>query len=441
MNARDRDLLRLLFGGVLLVGVAAVVLKLRLPRPFVAIWLAAVVLCVSSAARAQTEWARRLSLVGLGLALILELLEGVTSTVDKLKPGGSEETGSSTERGYIVEGGELGYAPTPRIQVTAKKTMGKQLVYDAVYTISDQGVRVTKGDPSGDTWLFMGCSLTFGVGVNDDETLPAYFSAELGYRANVVNLGFHGYGPQQMLRSLETDRLRPLLHGLVKQVIYQGFWDHPRRAAGHVSWDLYGPSYALSREGVTYAGPFHGRFSGFTLKVLSKSDFFRFVLDRTLYRADLSEDDIELYARILERSAQLAREKFSTGFTVLYWDADNDPSRRVLARLQKTALPILLVSAVIPRVEWAGLEFPGDGHPKPQAYRRLAVALAARFREGALAGHFHRSRSRGDQVDGVTLKSHCTRSAAAISSATLRNRRLPCQGHSLKPLLSHSRGP
>ncbi len=147
--------------------------------------------------------------------------------------------------------------------------MGNQLIYDVVYTISDQGVRVTKGDPNGDTWLFMGCSLMFGEGVNDDETLPAYFSAALGYRANVVNLGFHGYGPHQMLRSLETDRFRLLLHGSVKQVIYEGIWDHPWRAAGHDNWDFYGPSYALSGNGVTYAGPFHGRFFAFTLKVLT----------------------------------------------------------------------------------------------------------------------------------------------------------------------------
>jgi hypothetical protein len=384
MNATNRDLLRLVGGTGLFVGVSAVVLKLGQPRPFLSIWVVAVLLCVWVAVHGVTEWARRLSLVGFGLALSFGLLEAVFTTLDVLKPGAFVVTGTATERGYIMEEGELGYAPTPGKQVRARKTAGKELVYDGVYTISDLGVRVTKGDPNGDTWLFMGCSMTFGEGVNDDQTLPAYFSAELGYRANVVNLGFHGYGPHQMLRSLETDRLRPLVHAPVKQVIYQSIWDHPQRAAGRVSWDLYGPSYTLTREGVAYAGPFRGHLSGFVLKVLYKSDFFRFVLDHTLYRPDLSEHDIELYARILERSAQLARDKFGTGFTVLYWDEDTELSRRVLARLQRTALPILLVSTVIPRGEWVGLEFPGDGHPKPAAYRRLAVALAERFRDGPL---------------------------------------------------------
>jgi hypothetical protein len=385
MKASERDLLRLVLSSGLWFGIAAVALWLRVPRPFIWIWLATMVLSVWSARRAQTEWARRLLLVSFGLALSLELLEGAFAAVDKLKSDGSELTGTSTQPGYIIQGGELGYAPRPGIQVTARKTQGKQLVYDAVYAISDRGVRVTRGDSNDDTWLFMGCSLTFGVGVNDDETLPAYFSADLGYRANVVNLGFHGYGPHQMLRSLETDRLRPFLHGRVKQVIYQGFWDHARRAAGHVDWDLYGPSYVLSHEGVTYAGPFHGRLGGFALKVLSASDVFRFLLDRTIYPVDLSDDDIELYARILERSAQLARGRLGSGFTVLYWDGDNEPSRRVLARLQKTALPIVLVSTVIPPRDWDRLEFPGDGHPKPEAYRKLAAALAARFQKASVS--------------------------------------------------------
>ena len=257
-------------------------------------------------------------LSALSLALSLGLLEGVFAMLDKIKPGRGEGSGTYTKGGYFVDESELGYGPAPGVRVTSRMTSGDRLVYDVVYTISDQGVRVTKGDPSGDTWLFMGDSNMFGEGVNDDETLPAYFSADLGYQANVINLGFHGYGPHQMLRSLETDRLRPLLHGLVKQVIYEGIWEHPWRAAGHDSWDFYGPSYALSRNGVTYAGAFHSHFIGFTLKVLTHSDFFKYVLDGTLYRLRVSDDDIERYARILERSAQLAREKYGAGFTVVY---------------------------------------------------------------------------------------------------------------------------
>jgi len=164
------------------------------------------------------------------------------------------------------------------------------------------------------------------------------------------------------------------------QVVYLGIGDHPRRAAGRDDWDLYGPSYAVSNGGVTYTGPFRSRLAGSLLKVQKRSDLFRFVLDRTLYRTNLSDEDIERYGRILERSAQLARDRYRAGFTMVYWDDDNEPSRRVLARLRATGLPLVLVSEVIPRAEWRAIKLPGDGHPKPEAHRRLAAALAARAR-------------------------------------------------------------
>jgi hypothetical protein len=371
--------------GALFIGAAALVLYLRLPLPFIWIWLVALPILAFTAVKATTGWGRLLSLVGFGLSVSMGMLEVVFTTLDRLNTTRAPLSGTYTQGSFFVDGGDLGYAPAPGSRVTAKRTMGDYLVFDVAYTISKEGVRVTRGNRNGDTWLFMGCSYMFGEGVNDDETLPAYFSAELGYGANVVNLGFPGYGPHQMLRSLETDRLRPLVGGPVQHVVYEGLWDHPWRAAGHDSWDFEGPYYALSENGVTYAGPFHDRFVSFALRVLKKSTFFQFVLDRTLYRPHLSDDDIERYARILERSAQLARERFGAGFTMVYWDVDNEPSRRVLARLRRTSLALVLVSDIIPRGEWTQLAIPGDGHPKPEANRRMAAALAPLLRRESVA--------------------------------------------------------
>lgn len=373
------DSVRAVLGVTLSVGVGAVILILKLPRPFVWIFAAGLVLCLVNAVLAQTEWGRRFFLAGSGLALSLGALEGVSAALDRVGSGGIKLTGTYTQPGYFVEGGELGYAPAPGARVHARKTVGEHLVYDVTYTISPQGVRVTRGNPSGRTWLFMGCSLMFGEGLNDDQTLPALFSAELGYRDMVVNFGFHGYGPHQMLRALETDRPRSVINGLVAGVVYEGIWDHAWRAAGHDDWDLYGPSYALSTRGVTYVGPFHRSITGMVLKVLRRSDLFRFVADRTFNRSRLSDGDIERYARILERSAQLSREKYGAPLTVVYWDDDNAPSRRVLARLRQSTLQLMLVSDVIPRSQWRQLTIKGDGHPNADANRRLAAALAARF--------------------------------------------------------------
>jgi len=363
----------------------AVFALLRLPHPFAWIWVAALPVCLFGALRARGEIARGFSLAAFGTALMFAATEGFFAIRSALGgSGGVASSGSYFAGGYFVEGGELGYGPAPGARVTAKKVVNGTVAYDVVYTISEQGVRATPGDPRGDTWLFLGDSTMFGEGVNDDETLPAWFSAELGHRANVVNLGFHGYGPHQMLRALETDRARALLGGPVRQVVYQAIWDHPRRAAGRDDWDFYGPAYALTDSGVTYRGPFRSRLTGSALKAAKRSDLLRFALDRTLYRADPTDADLERYGRILERCAALARERYGAGFTIVYWDDDNDPGRRVLGRLRETKLPLLLVSEVIPRADWPALALPGDGHPKPDAHRRIAAALAAKFRAQAL---------------------------------------------------------
>ena len=373
------DLIRLLVCGALFVGTAGMVLALGLPRPFLWIWLAALPLCLFGGVRAKTEFGRKFFLVCLGLALSFGLLEGGFAIFNWLKPGAVEVKETTSGVRYYIMGGPLGYGPRPGVRVVSRKTFGNQAIYDVDYTISDRRVRVTRGNPNGDTWLFMGCSIMFGEGVNDDETLPAYFSADLGYQANVVNLGFHGYGPHQMLRSLELDLPRPLIHGAVRQVVYEGIWSHARRAAGKVIWDPYGPSYALSRDGVTYVGPFNNHLTGFMIEVLDKSQLFRFVLDRTLYSVSVTDEDIERYARILERSSQLSLKKYGAGFLVVFRDGNEEPSRRIMQRLRKTNLQILPLSEVIPRSDWTGLTFPNDGHPKPEYNRRLAAALAARL--------------------------------------------------------------
>ncbi len=82
-------------------------------------------------------------------------------------------------------------------------------------------------------------------------------AASLRDDTRIVNAGFHGYGPHQMLRSLETGRLDPILGDGVEHVFYQGMAGHVPRAAGRVTWDLAGPLYEVGPEGgVDFVGPF-----------------------------------------------------------------------------------------------------------------------------------------------------------------------------------------
>jgi hypothetical protein len=56
--------------------------------------------------------------------------------------------------------------------------------------------------------VVVGDSFTFGEGVSDDETYPARLQARLGPGVEVINLGVHGYGHDQMLIHLREEGLR-----------------------------------------------------------------------------------------------------------------------------------------------------------------------------------------------------------------------------------------
>lgn len=289
------------------------------------------------------------------------------------------ETGTYTYRpNYFKPDPSLDYVLQPGARVTSKKVLGNKTIYDVTYTVDSAGHRVTKGNPLGPTWLFMGCSYTVGEGVQDNQTLPSFFSADLGGTQNVVNLAVNGYGAHQMLRILETDRLAGV-HVPVKQVIYQGIWWHVRRSAGHAVWDKTGPRYVFSGDSVVYAGPLHGRLALKVFSLLSLSDVATYFMMRFYFDAGFTDRELEIYARIIERSARIARQKLGSQFTILFWDDTNSQSQRILSRLQKTGIPVILVSNIIPRDEWMSFMLPVDHHPAPAANRRIAAYLAARL--------------------------------------------------------------
>lgn len=275
---------------------------------------------------------------------------------------------------------ELGYALNPGVRVSASRTMGDSALYRVTYTTTDDGVRRTRGNVHGDTWLFMGCSFTFGDGVEDDETLPSRFSEQLGWNANVVNLGVSGYGAHQVLRLLETGRLGGAAPP-VKHVIYQAIQAHVARTAGRFRWNLDGPAYTISGDTVRYDGPLHGRTFVRAFRLAERSDLLRLLISRFYLHRKPTAREIEVYGRIVERAGALAREKLGARFTVLYWDTTGLAPDPVLERLVATRLPIVRATSLVPLSELNRLRIPHDRHPTAEAYRRLAAGLAAHLGE------------------------------------------------------------
>jgi len=121
---------------------------------------------------------------------------------------------------YWVEDKGLGYTPRPSALVRAHKRTNGNVIYDTEYSFTADALRTTKSNKQSQcTFLFFGGSRVFGEGLPDIQALPYQFSRKLNYNYNVVNYAFHGYGPHQMLRVLETGNL-DLSKGKVAVIFY-----------------------------------------------------------------------------------------------------------------------------------------------------------------------------------------------------------------------------
>ncbi|UCG75763.1 MAG: hypothetical protein JSV95_00040 [Gemmatimonadota bacterium] len=358
---------------------------------FVWIYALAAVVCLAALRLVRLEISKRLMLALVALFASLAFAEGLLrslaarddapGTARRLYTKGYSET-------LRRNGGPLGYGPAPGRAVQAWKTVGHERVYDVIYTIDEHAMRRTRGPEQGaGSFLFFGGSYVFGEGIEDEETLPFFFSRELGFRYRVLNLGFSGYGPHQMLRSIEIGLFDDAAAEPVIAAIYVGMPSHVDRLAGKSWWDPFGPRYALSPEGsVAYEGPFlrlPERWVGVYYTLLKTVEVARrsVVIDRTMGLFDGTQRSsdrasVDLYVSVIERSAEILKERYGAALLVLFWDDDGDRSARILRRLEDLGIPYRRVSQFMSADQRMEYRVPEDGHPSAVANAIMAGGLA-----------------------------------------------------------------
>jgi hypothetical protein len=158
----------------------------------------------------------------------------------------------------------LGYSYRTNLkQITSivinESRFGKEQVYNVIYNTDKVGNRLNPFRPIelAKNAFFVGCSFTFGIGLNDDQTLPALFSKLSGW--DTFNAGMGGYGPHQALKIIEDNNIyRKRTEGKkIDLIVYRMIFEHIKRAAGDSPWDRSGPCYELSQKGeIDYKGSF-----------------------------------------------------------------------------------------------------------------------------------------------------------------------------------------
>ncbi len=292
---------------------------------------------------------------------------------------------------YRATGGELGYGPKPSRAVRVRKVVNGRIVYDVEYTINDYALRETRSNPESQcSFLFYGGSFVFGEGLPDIQTLPYQFSRKLNYNFNVLNFGFDGYGPHQMLRSLQAGAPDALIKGSVKAVFYVLIPPDVFRSAGLTRWNRYGPKYVVDEAGrprhvgtLNGMGGALGTWNDFTqalLAVLRNSRLFNLVYGFPETRDPKHVDrSIELLSSIVAEAERITANKYGARFIVIMWSDASDISKKTLAALKYQGLHTIDKSELLLK-DWGDhYLITGDRHPNELANREIATGLANRF--------------------------------------------------------------
>lgn len=293
--------------------------------------------------------------------------------------------------GFFLPDETLGYKPAAGRTLSHRTEARGRLLYEVQYTIDQDGLRATEATDSEQTagascLVFFGDSFTFGEGISDGQTMPAQVRKKLGGTVRVVNFGFLGYGPHQMLATLQGGRLESQGHCRPSHVIYQAIPSHVSRAAGLESWDPNGPRYVLEdatrirRTGHLDEAPaqssldwyrrWHQRIPWQIRKAFDRSALHRLILRS---HRTVEPQDVALFAGIVEEARSILERRYPDAqFHVLLWDFEGEQSivDQMLPLLREHKLDLHPISDILPN-------FPSDeGRYEISPYDRHPNALA-----------------------------------------------------------------
>jgi hypothetical protein len=349
----------------------------RQPGFFRLISLALTFLIVADIASLLRGAARDVSLM---LASLLFGLSAIEAAAYVMQPG---QLIASSD-GATVRRPVIGWGPERAGRFHSEKSDPKTgaPIYSADYTIDSNLMRQTlSAEASRPAIAFFGDSITFGVGLNDADTLPQRF-ADLEPGERVINLAFTGYGPQHFLREMETGLVDAAIGPRPKLFVFLTVPWHAERTSCKASWVVDAPRYALENGKVAFKG---ACFEGVALQLrqfIWNSAAYRLIFDPD--RGKASHEDIELYIRILLAAVDLAKTKYDAPTLIPFMRGADEYLRgtgftneSIMARLAAGGADVVDVSLVKEEAAGVKIAIPGDGHPTALANRLRAEMLRA----------------------------------------------------------------
>jgi hypothetical protein len=227
--------------------------------------------------------------------------------------------------------------------------------FKAKYHIDAEGNRVTKGDYSLPKILFLGCSYTFGHGVQDDEVYVSLL-AEKFPQYKVINGAAMAYGPTQALLKTERELTN---RNDIRLVVYPFIGHHIKRSYLRKEW--------LDMLGWGRKNP-HFEIKDGKLERLGLADP---VKDGVTDETALAEKEKSLTAALIAAMWQTCEAR-NVPFVVVHLpdDQEVDFKNEILTAVDSSHFVDLRGI-----IDFKANQIPMDGHPNPAAHQAIAISL------------------------------------------------------------------
>lgn len=282
-------------------------------------------------------------------------------------------------------GKHLGHVPWADSVWHDVKIVDDKTVFDTYYTIDKINRRVTPGynENKEKYAVFFGCSICFGYGLKDDQTIPYYVQQKTA-SYNSYNYSYSGWGCHHMLARMEHKDISKEVKEKEGIGVYIFLWSHIRRAIGdmkiYTGWGHTMPYYFLDGNKIVRDGNFKtGR------PILSKFyEYLRYSYIVNYFKLNFplstTEDHMILAAEIIKKAKQKYTEQFGNdNFYVVIHPTDwaeftpekNEQFKKILKGrgidyLDYSQKIILDNEHIIV----------GDGHPNEVSNQKFAKMLA-----------------------------------------------------------------
>lgn len=232
--------------------------------------------------------------------------------------------------------------------------------------------------------LFFGCSVAFGYGLENEETLP-YLYQEADLRSKGYSYAYNGFGTNHMLSRLEHENLREQVAEPDGSAYYIFLWSHiPRNIPDYKSythWCNFCPTYSVEGGEPVFRGNLR---EGSPVKARIYELMYRSALVRMMefnHPNEIVDEHLQLAVQVIKKSkAEYSRQFGNENFTVVVHPSDWDEMHSqhwesFESLLKENDIDYLNLFEVYPYNDEHKLK--GDPHPNGMANKKLIKAILA----------------------------------------------------------------